>query len=355
LIATGLDRERYEPIVVLPDRGPLAADLEAAGVEVIVRPLGVLRRALATPRGGVSVAAAAARDALALGSLIRSRRVVVVHSNTSVVLGGAAAAAAARVPHIWHVREIFAGFERAWPGYRRLLLRAAAVPCVSRATASQFGGSARVSVIPDGLAVDPHRRPRADARAALGLSLGTPVVAVLGRISTWKGQEVLIRALGEVPLRDCRAVALIAGDVWPGADERLEAVRSWSRAIGVGDRVRFLGFRDDTETIYGAADVVVVPSTAPDPLPNAAIEAAAAGCAVVASAHGGLPEILRDGETGRLVAPGDAAGLARSVRALIDDPVERERLGAAAALDVRDRFAPGRLLAATHELYGRFS
>jgi colanic acid/amylovoran biosynthesis glycosyltransferase len=64
---------------------------------------------------------------------------------------------------------------------------------------------------------------------------------------------------------------------------------------------------------------------------------------------------LRDGETGRLVAPGDAAGLARSVRALIDDPVERERLGAAAALDVRDRFAPGRLLAATHELYGRFS
>ena len=80
------------------------------------------------------------------------------------------------------------------------------------------------------------------------------------------------------------------------------------------DRVRIVGFRDDVENVYGAADVVAVPSTQPDPLPGAAIEAAAAGCAVVASAAGGLPEIIRDGETGRLVAPGDAGALARSAR-----------------------------------------
>jgi glycosyltransferase involved in cell wall biosynthesis len=67
------------------------------------------------------------------------------------------------------------------------------------------------------------------------------------------------------------------------------------------------------KTVYGAADVVAIPSTAPDPLPNTALEAAAAGCAVVAAAHGGLPEIIRDGEPGRLFAPGDAAGLARVI------------------------------------------
>ena len=84
--------------------------------------------------------------------------------------------------------------------------------------------------------------------------------------------------------------------------------------------MRLLGFRDDVENVYGAADVIAVPSTAPDPLPGAAIEAAAAGCAVVASAHGGLPEIIRDGETGRLVPPGDAAALARAAAELLDDP-----------------------------------
>jgi glycosyltransferase involved in cell wall biosynthesis len=115
--------------------------------------------------------------------------------------------------------------------------------------------------------------------------------------------------------------------------------------------VRFLGFRSDVETVYGAADVIVVPSTSPDPLPGAAIEAAAAGCAVVASAHGGLPEIIRDRETGRLVAPGDVAALASVVASLLDDPRERDRLGAAAALDVGQRFAPAQLIAAIHELY----
>ena len=80
-----------------------------------------------------------------------------------------------------------------------------------------------------------------------------------------------------------------------------------------------VGFRKDVETVYGAADVIAVPSTAPDPLPNTALEAAAAGCAVVAAAHGGLPEIIRDGETGRLFAPGDAAGLARVIGELLDD------------------------------------
>jgi glycosyltransferase involved in cell wall biosynthesis len=337
---------------VLPARGELAGDLEDAGVEVVVHPVSVLRRQLITPGGVASIAAAAARDAAALRVLIRRRRVAIVHSNTSVVLGGAAAAGAARVPHVWHVREIYARFGRAWPAYRRLLGTAAALPCVSQATAAQFGASgARVRVIPDGLALDPRRAPRSRARAALGLPADGPVIAVLGRISDWKGQDVLVRALAEPALRDRGAVALIAGDAWPRAEHRRDAVLALAASLGVRDRVVLAGFRDDVDNVYGAADVIAIPSVAPDPLPNAALEAAAAGCAVLASAHGGLPEIIRDGETGRLVAPGDPAALARVAAELLDAPAERERLGAVAAADVRERFAPARLLGAIQALY----
>jgi glycosyltransferase involved in cell wall biosynthesis len=115
--------------------------------------------------------------------------------------------------------------------------------------------------------------------------------------------------------------------------------------------VRFLGFREDVEVVHGAADVVVVPSTRPDPLPNSALEAAAAGCCVVAAAHGGLPEIVRDSETGRLVAPGDAGALAVVLAELAADPAQRERLGAAAAADVADRFSVAGLLDRTQSLY----
>jgi hypothetical protein len=341
---------------MLPEPGELSADLEAAGVEVIVRPLSTLRRQLMTPRGIAAIAGAAARDGAALRGLIKRRRVALVHSNTSVVLGGAAGAALARVPHVWHVREIYSRFGRTWPAYRRLLESAAALPCVSRAAAAQFDGTrsdgcGRVRVINDGLAVDARRAPRGEARTALGLPPDAPVIAVVGRISDWKGQDVLVRALADPLLAERGALGLIAGDAWPGAEGRRLAVVELAGRLGVADRLRLVGFRDDVENVYGAADVIAVPSTEPDPLPGAAVEAAAAGCAVLASATGGLPEIVRDGDTGRLVPPGDPAALARAASELLDDPAERERLGAAAATDARRRFAPARLLDTVQALY----
>jgi glycosyltransferase involved in cell wall biosynthesis len=71
----------------------------------------------------------------------------------------------------------------------------------------------------------------------------------------------------------------------------------------------------------------------------------------VAAGHGGLPEIISDGRTGRLVAPGDLQALARVLDELAGDPAQRERLGAAAAADVRARFAPERLARAVEESY----
>lgn len=336
---------------MLAEDGELRADLESAGVEVVIHPVGVIRRMLATPRGTVAVASAVVHDAFRFGRLIRQRRISLVHSNTSVVLGGAAAAAIGRVPHVWHVREIYSRFGGLWRVYRRVLETASALPCVSPATAAQFPRGERVRVILDGLAVEPARSPREQARSELGLDPDVPVIAIVGRISDWKGQHVLALALTNPALRDRGAIGLIAGEAWPGAEDRVQAILQLKGRLGIGDRVRFLGFRDDVETIYGAADLIAVPSTEPDPLPGSAIEAAAAGCAVVASDHGGLPEIIRDGETGRLVPPDDSHALATVAAELLDHPEERERLGSAAARDVRERFAASRLLEGIQELY----
>jgi glycosyltransferase involved in cell wall biosynthesis len=339
---------------VLPEHGELASDLRARGVEVLVRPLAVMRRSLMSPSGVGRVAAAWAADAGGLGRVARSRGVALVHTNTSVTLGGAAAARVAGIPHVWHVREIYAGFERWWPAYRRLLLTAHALPCVSRATCDQFDGAPAAHVIHDGLAIEARRAPRAQARAALGLPAGAFVAAVLGRVSGWKGQDVLVRALAEAPLRDDpRVIALVAGGPWRGEVRHQRELHELAARLGVASRLFDVGFREDVQNVYGAADLVVVPSKQPDPLPNAALEAAAAGCCVVASNHGGLPEILRDRETGRLVRPRDPAALAAAIAQLAAAPAERERLGAAAAQDVARRFATGRMLGEIQALYDR--
>jgi glycosyltransferase involved in cell wall biosynthesis len=351
LLASGLDPARYRPLVVLPVEGDLTQDLREAGIEVVVRPLAVVRRELMSPRGLLALARARRRDAAELPELMRRHDVALVHTNTSVTLGGFAPARRMEVPHVVHVREIYAGFGAAWPVWRRVLSRADALACVSEAVRAQFGPFAGARVIHDGLPDTPARAPRATARAALDLPADAFVCAVLGRISSWKGQEVLVRALARPALRDTNVIAVIAGAAWPGQEQHLKRLLDAITDAGVSDRVRLVGFRDDVENIYGAADAVVVPSTAPDPLPNAALEAAAAGCCVVASNHGGLPEIVRDGETGILFLPGDADALAAALAGLIADPVRVAQLGTVAAADVCERFAPALLLERTQALY----
>ncbi len=356
-IVGGLDRTAFRAIVVLAEDGPLVGDLRDLGAEVLVRPLAVLRRELMSAAGLARVGASFAADAGGLGRLARLHDVALVHTNTSVTLGGAATARIARVPHVWHVREIYAGFDRWWPTYRRLLLSADALPCVSEAVRAQFQGAprdGRAEVVPDGLALDLPAVDRAEARRRLGLEPDAFVVALLGRLSRWKGQAVLVEALGRPPLaRDGRTVAVLAGAAWREDPRMPEELRGRAAALGVEDQLRLPGFVDDVAALYAAADVVAVPSTQPDPLPNAALEAAAAGCCVVAADHGGLGEILRDGTTGLLVPPGDPGALAETLGALRDDPARRERLGVAARADVRERFGPAALGERLQELYAR--
>jgi glycosyltransferase involved in cell wall biosynthesis len=123
--------------------------------------------------------------------------------------------------------------------------------------------------------------------------------------------------------------------------------------LGVSARVRDVGFRDDLDRVYAAADVVAVPLLYPDPLPSAALEAAAARRCVVAAAHGGAPEIVRDGETGRFVPPRDPGALAAVLAELAGDRAQRDRLAAAAHAEIPERFARERLLAHVHGLYDR--
>jgi glycosyltransferase involved in cell wall biosynthesis len=356
LIATGLDRGRYRPLVVLPEPGPLHQELLEAGVEVVLCPLAVLRREHLSIGGLAGVGRRALANARQLGRLAHERRAALVHSNTSVTLGGAAAARRAGIPHLWHVREIYSDFARAWPLYRRALSSADALACVSEATRRQFAPGSRARLVPDGIALVPHgpadraQRQR-QARAELGLPPDTPVFAVLGRLSSWKGQEVLVRALAEAPLVASGALAVLAGDAWRDREQPAHRLSALARALGVDDRVRLIGFRSPATVVYDAADVVVVPSVAPDPLPNAALEAAALGVCVVASAHGGLPEIIRHGQTGLLVAPGDHVALAQALGRLAGDPERRQRLGSAAAADVLERYSARLLLERVQGLY----
>ncbi len=347
-LASGLDRTRFTPVAVLPERGELAGLLEDAGVEAVVAALAVLRRAELGPRGAWRLLRADERE---LEAIARSCGAALVHSNTSVILSGQRLADGLGVPHVLHVRELYPRFPLAWQMWRRRLLRADRVVCMSEAIAEQFGGSSKAVVVYDGVPRAPGRGDRHRARAELGIASGSFVVALLGRISAWKGQDILARALAEPALAARSVVALIAGSPWPGAEAPQGELERLKADLGLGDRLRLVGFRDDVETLFAAADAVAVPSTRPEPFGLVALEAAAAGLPVVAAAHGGLPEIIRHEETGLLVEPGSPPALAAALRRLADEPETAAAMGAAAAADVRARFRPEETVAALERHY----
>ena len=157
-LAAGLDRARFTPVAVLPARGELAGLLEDADVETLVAPLTVLRRADLGPR-------AAARllrpDVRALEALARDRGAALVHSNTSVIVSGQRLADRLGAPHVLHVRELYPRTPLAWRLWRRRLLAADRVLCVSQAVAAHFPGTEHLSVVYDGLGQVPSRGDRA--------------------------------------------------------------------------------------------------------------------------------------------------------------------------------------------------
>jgi glycosyltransferase involved in cell wall biosynthesis len=356
-LVTGLDRRRYEPLVALPAHGTLSEKLAEAGVRIVrVDPLAALRRDLLTPSALADTSRRLTADRRALVRIVRDEGVRIVHTNSSIVIAGQAVADDAGAAHVMHVREVWPGSDRrleraVWPLLRRRILRADSVLCVSAAAARAFRGARHVRVVHDGVAVPARLPGRDEARRALGLRDDAFVAVAVARLSDWKGQDVLLRSLVRPELASLDAVAVVAGDAAPGQDRFRRDLVRLAAGLGLNGRLRMLGHRDDVDVIRAAADAEVVPSRRPDALPNSALEAAAAGLPLVGADAGGQPEIVRDGVTGRLVAPGDPAALAGALSEIAADPEAARSQARAAAREVARRFAVSRMVEEVQACY----
>lgn len=177
----------------------------------------------------------------------------------------------------------------------------------------------RIRVIPNG--VDIRRFSPAFIHAQTAPTHDGPVVGFVGRLSEEKGIDTLLRAMPGVLRRCPKMVLLIVGD--GPSRTRLEALAA---ALGVMGSVRFLGRRDDIETVYIQLDVLVLPSRN-EGVPMTVLEAMAAGVPVLATRVGGLPEVVREGHTGVLVEPNSVAAIEQGLMTLLTAPDLRVQMG----------------------------
>ena len=318
-----LDKDRFDPLVLLPGEGPILPDLERWGVAYRFWP-------------GFTEPGAPWRYAKRLAAFYRFLKregIDLIHANhvywrPAEIL----AARLARVPVITHYHVVM---EQAGPFVR--LSRLIVANSAYTASASEPRRVPK-KVIHNPVELDKFDRGR-DIRTELDISRDATVIAFIGQIKRIKGVDLFIEMARRLSRQKPGVKFLVAGKCKdePGGYREEEL----AEAIGGHPDIRYLGRRDDVENIYHSADVIVMPSRWDEPFGLVTIEAGACRKPIVATRVGGIPEIVEDGVNGLLVERDDLEGLVRQVARLIDDPDLRRRLGEAGRarveLDFTDR------------------
>jgi glycosyltransferase involved in cell wall biosynthesis len=344
-ILAGL-KARGLPATLLGQPGsPLLERARAAGIDARPFPM----------RGEVDLLAA-----WRVASLLRGEAFDIVHCHTphahSIAVAASWFTPRARMPKLVVARRVdFSIARRDFFGIsRRKYNRADCIIAVSQAVREVLVRDGvnprRIVFVREGIDVERiDRAPdrAAEVRRALGICAGERIVANIAHLTDHKGQRYLVEAVPAI-----RAARPDARVVIIGEGELRAALGSQARALGLGDALIFAGFRPPEEipSILKAIDVFVFPSVL-EGLGTSLFDAMAAGAPIVASRVGGIPEIVRDGESGLLVPPRDPRALAEAVARVLNDAALARRLSEAAQRFVRVEGTNDRMVEETIRVY----
>ncbi len=345
IILRNLDRKKWHPILV-GTYGKVIEKAETMGLETYPITFPKLRNSpwslIDWPSGIWNIT-----------WIARQLEVSCIYANTiRSALYAAPAARLARSPFIWHMRDLWVSESR--PRFRcgdqlikwflcRLSTR---VITNSEAVARYLPKRCKPVVIHNSVQLDQFD-PALEGkpfRAKYRIPDDTYVVGTIGRLRPWKGQDRFLRAMSQVAKVFSKVYFLIVGgsifDVKDSYDERLLRL---SRELGIEDRVTFTGHLEDVRPALAAMDVFVHAGD-PEPFGLVNIEAMAMAKPVVAFAHGALPEIVVDGETGLLISPEDESEMAHAVQALLSDPNRRRAMGSSGRKRAETHFSSQRMV-----------
>lgn len=351
-------QDRGHTVLLAAPTGAVTEGAAACGVAVAAMP----PLALGYTRNPVTLAGylvGAAGPSLALARLTRAYRPHIVHANSA--RAGLVAAAALRLAPppirprlVVHTRDAFRAGLLSRLTARTVSHEAAAIVAISRYAAHGLGRSAAVRVLHNAIDLSRYQRDEqagAALRVRLGLAPEVPLLAVVGQISPWKGQADALEALARVRASGMPAHLMIAGSPkFVGRGRRydnqayLTALIDRAGQPDLRGYIHFLGETPDPTPLYSAASALLVPSWA-EPFGRVVVEAMACGCPVIATAAGGVPEIISDGSDGLLAPPRDPAALSAAILVLLHDRELTERLRANARRTVSARFDLGPYMA----------
>lgn len=342
-VLENLDKQRFDPLLVIPRPGPLGDAARKTRIEVKVIPMKwwltegsrVWKQPLAWTWN--------LRGVRHLAALIRERGVGLVFTNSAATFGGALAAGRAGVAHVWFVHEVLDGDRPILKylfGQKRLVRfihrRSKRVLVNSRETLRAFCELPGVDVVSNGISPRAPAASAADLRKEWGFGDDDLILGLVGKIGPDKGQREAVLALDALVSLFPRLKLVLVGAV---KDIRYERqIKEIIHDRGLGGRVVFAGYREDLPLVFSLLMLLVVASRV-ESFGRAALEAMAAGVPVLAVPCGGIEEIIEDGRTGFLAESRDPEAIARGVARALENPERTREIVASASRFVLKNFA----------------
>lgn len=325
-LVTGLDKSKFHPIVVLPNDGILKDKLIENGIETYVVHYPILRRKYFNLKGIINYGLNYFGKSNEIVKFLKNKRIDIIHANTTAVLEGIYLKKKLKCKLVWHVHEIILkpAIINKTISY---LIGKYADKCVAVSKAvkkhlidSKFIDEDKVEVIYNG--VDTERFNPNVENKYLYKEWNIPneaiKVGMIGRVNAWKGQNDFLDAAEGLLKKYSNLYIFIVGSAFAGEEWRVDELKKKIADSKNRDRIVFSEFRTDTPEIHSFFDVLVLPSTNPDPLPTVVLEAMGCGTPIVGYNHGGVTEMVINGETGLLAEVKNSKDLGRKIQQALE-------------------------------------
>ena len=330
-LVANLDKNKFFPIVILPNEGPLKIELEKENVKVIIAPVLKLYRKIFTPGNLLKFINDYFKGIKTIKSIRKEYKIDFIYSNTLAVLLGFFFCFFHKTKHIWHVHEIIESPKFFTKFFRYFLnnLTNSVLIYNSFATCKFWNCKGNNQVVWNGIAAFPEieEEEKDVIRKTILTSDNEIIFALVGRISRWKGQMLLLEAFNKLIKTHQNIRLVYIGSTPPNQEHFLDTLKEKIKNYGLIQKVNIIPFQDNIHQFWQSIDVAVVSSTEPEPFGMVAIEAMMAKKPVIAANHGGLTEIVVDNETGFLVEPNNKDALKDALEKLITNPELRTSFG----------------------------
>ena len=334
LLIKHLDKTKYQAVVILPNEGELKIELEKEKIKVFITPVLKLYRKMFTPKNIFLFVKNIKIAFEELDVLNKEYKFDLVYSNTLAVLLGFFYARKRNIKHLWHVHEIIEKPVVFSTVFRKLLRLKSNTLVVYNSIATQnfWRINKNSKVIWNGLEIPqtiPYIEINQIRQTIFSANDSKIIIALVGRISSWKGQQLLLRSFFSLAKDNKNILLTFVGSPPPNQELFLNELRNSISDFKIENQVIIVPFYQEISKIWQSIDIAVIPSIEPEPFGLVAVEAMLAKKPVVATNHGGLKEIVNHNETGFLVNPNDEVALAEALKKLIDNSQLRSDFGIA--------------------------